>query len=640
VARSSKLRAQRCLSSRTSINWAVIRTLSPRRTTDPSTTASTSTSRAICRSGFLTSSSCITDVRETTRRLGMVASSVMSSSVISSAKYSWLRSRAGLLRPRYYIRLGLLLFIEGGVLRSRSIVLWVFRCYELNTGLRFFERIGHFYSFRNLNFAGTANPLSGQRLEKAESVLSIFSTRLKDYQLRGGHAPGPDHRRTEMRRIVGGVRLRSGARRLELSKGSMRLYWYLAAVMLATVVAMLAVGGRPDPAGLAVVLDGNWTFHAGDDLRWADPNWNDSAWDHMNLVSDERMHDPDVGLPGWLPGWHARGYPDLAGYGWYRRRVALPPQSDLALLGPTMVDDGYAMYWNGQLVGGVGRLDAKPKVGGTRPYLVMVPRRTDERSAVLAIRTYMERGIGRDNQSGGLRSAPVLAEGRSAQKLHAAEWRRTIAGYIVEVALPVMMVLLATIALIVASSLPRPGFARWLSVALLATAALRFGNAVSSWTDLIGLLTLDSLNSILLSPLAMLAGTAAWNDWVNDRFHRPVLSIATAAWAMRVFGTAVKMDDLVTVARVIFIVLFVTIAVRITPRRESRFLALLTMLVVATALFITELSRLGVPTIWFPFNIGVTLTQYAYALALILLPLALQMPGEKGLIEIGAQQPA
>jgi hypothetical protein len=65
------------------------------------------------------------------------------------------------------------------------------------------------------------------------------------------------------------------------------------------------------------------------------------------------------------------------------------------------------------------------------------------------------------------------------------------------------------------------------------------------------------------------------------------------------------------------------IAVRIMVRGERRLLALATMAVIATALFINELSRLGIPTIWFPFDIGVTLTQYAYALALPLLSFAL-----------------
>jgi hypothetical protein len=207
--------------------------------------------------------------------------------------------------------------------------------------------------------------------------------------------------------------------------------------------------------------------------------------------------------------------------------------------------------------------------------------------------------------------------------LYDAQWRRTIAGYIVELALPIMMVLLAAIALIVAPSTARPGFARWLSVALVATACLRLGNAVASWTDLIGISTLDRQNAILLSPLAMLAWTAAWNDWAEGRDRRIVLLTGIAAWAVRVVGAVIHADALVTVGRGVFAVLFVVIAVRIVARGERRSLALATMAVIAIALFINELSRLGVPTIWFPFNIGVTLTQYAYALALPLLAFAL-----------------
>ena len=49
------------------------------------------------------------------------------------------------------------------------------------------------------------------------------------------------------------------------------------------------------------------------------------------------------------------------------------------------------------------------------------------------------------------------------------------------------------------------------------------------------------------------------------------------------------------------------------------------MLLTATGLFAADLSALGVPGIWFPFNIGVSRSQYAYALALPLLALALFM---------------
>jgi hypothetical protein len=52
-------------------------------------------------------------------------------------------------------------------------------------------------------------------------------------------------------------------------------------------------------------------------------------------------------------------------------------------------------------------------------------------------------------------------------------------------------------------------------------------------------------------------------------------------------------------------------------------------------LFINEISRLGVPDIWFPFNIGVTLTQYAYALSLPLLAFALVATDEN---DVAAKQ--
>lgn len=411
------------------------------------------------------------------------------------------------------------------------------------------------------------------------------------------------------------------SRRLNLS------FYAAALLMLAMVTASLAIGGRPDPIGAATTLGGSWRFHPGDDSRWAAPQLDDRDWEKVELISSPANRDDDVGLPGWLAGWRARGHPDLEGYGWYRRAVALPAQGDVVLLGPTMVDDGYEMFWNGRPIGGIGKLDGRQKVIGARPYLVTIPRTTGERSGLLAIRTFMQPGIGRDHLSGGLRSVPTLAAPAFGGQLYHAQWRRTIAGYIVEVAEPVMMVLLAGITLLVAPSLPRPGFARWLAVALAATACLRLGNAIAAWTDILGITMLARQNAILLSPLAMLAWTAAWNDWTGGRGRRAILAIATAAWALRLTGAIAHAEMAVSAARIAFIVLFALIGARITLRGERRAVALTAMLVVAVALFVNELARMGIPTIWFPFNIGVTLTQYAYALAIPLLPLLLSASG-------------
>ena len=83
----SKLLAHRCRSARASISWAVILTLSPERRTEPSTIASTSSTFAISGvGGRLAPLNCIAEPREITRSRLIVASCVVSSSVIPSAK--------------------------------------------------------------------------------------------------------------------------------------------------------------------------------------------------------------------------------------------------------------------------------------------------------------------------------------------------------------------------------------------------------------------------------------------------------------------------------------------------------------------------------------------------------------------------
>ncbi|MCH5875636.1 hypothetical protein MMA32_24235, partial [Salmonella enterica] len=75
-----------------------------------------------------------------------------------------------------------------------------------------------------------------------------------------------------------------------------------------------------------------------------------------------------------------------------------------------------------------------------------LPRLADQRVGVLAIRTFMQPGLDRNGISGGLRSVPTLTTAAFGETLHRAQWMRTIASYIVEIAIPAMMVLLAGIA--------------------------------------------------------------------------------------------------------------------------------------------------------------------------------------------------
>ncbi|HWI86585.1 MAG TPA: hypothetical protein VNT42_09735, partial [Sphingomonas sp.] len=142
-------------------------------------------------------------------------------------------------------------------------------------------------------------------------------------------------------------------------------------------------------------------------------------------------------------------------------------------------------------------------------------------------------------------------------------------------------------------------------------------------TDLLEVTPLIWLNALLLSPLALLSWTVAWNNWTDGRDRPLVFLGAVCAWAMRVAGAVAHADALSSAGRWLSLALFAAIATRIARRGQHKSLALAAMLSVTVALFINEVKRLGVPDIWFPFNIGVTLTQYALALALPLLCFAL-----------------
>ena len=56
-----------------------------------------------------------------------------------------------------------------------------------------------------------------------------------------------------------------------------------------------------------VAVEGDWQFHSGDDLGWADPAYDDSEW--------ERIKADDT--------WGAQTHPAYTGFAWYRRRLEI-----------------------------------------------------------------------------------------------------------------------------------------------------------------------------------------------------------------------------------------------------------------------------------------------------------------------------
>ncbi len=402
---------------------------------------------------------------------------------------------------------------------------------------------------------------------------------------------------------------------------------------LALTIAVLAIGGRPDPPSMraqATLLDGPWRFHTGDDPHWAAPGLDDRDWETIDMTPLPGSHDGDVGRPDYVDGWMAHGHPGHHGYAWYRRAVTVPAApAAWDILGPTLVEDGYELYWNGELLGGSGRLGAHPRLVGTRPLRFALPGKAAGTRGVLAIRTFMLARSAPGTKGGGMHSAPILAPQPVGAALHRAQWERTIAGYVVDVIEPVGMLAVIGLAPGCFSRSRCKGFLAFACLALALTAARRLNNAIVSWSDLQSLKTYSVLATVLWAPTS--AGWAlAWNRWCG----RPLRSIDVLVVASCVVGLAGALAHLPAwtgSSRYGSIVLFAVIAVRISRSGPMRMLALPTLALVVAGLFGGELlDPLGVPGIWFPFGIGVSRTQFIYAFWIPLLAcliLATVLPG-------------
>jgi hypothetical protein len=393
-------------------------------------------------------------------------------------------------------------------------------------------------------------------------------------------------------------------------------------LFLAIVIVDLAIGGRPDPPALraaATLLDGAWRFHTGDDPRWADANTDDSGWETIDLTAPPGSHDGDVGLPDYVGGWMAQGHPGHTGYAWYRRAVTVPAgHASWDILGPTLVEDGYELYWNGQRLGGSGRLGPAPRVVGTRPLRFALPADAPGTSGVLAVRAFMRPRSAPSADGGGMHTAPMLAAQPISDALHRVQWQRTIAGYIVEVIEPIAMLAVIGLAVGYRSRSSHKSFLILASIALALMAARRLNNAIVAWTDLMDLDTYAWLASTMWVPIVA-AWTLAWNRWCLP----PWRSIDVAAVVLAVagiVGAVMHLPSLTRGSRLASIALLVVIGVRVVRSGPVRLLATVTFVSVVAALFGGELlDPIGVPGIWFPFNIGVSRTQYIYAIAVPLM---------------------
>jgi signal transduction histidine kinase/CheY-like chemotaxis protein len=154
------------------------------------------------------------------------------------------------------------------------------------------------------------------------------------------------------------------------------------------VLALLAAA----PAH-AQSLEGPWRFQPGDELRWADPQFDDRGWRSIEVPT------------GWRPAGYDGPSTPIA---WYRTTLRVSPDGE-APLGIAMgaVSSAYELYADGERIGSVGALPPLPRPSwDERRVWALPPHTYADGQVVLAVRVWT---IQMDSRTGALVAGPFLA---------------------------------------------------------------------------------------------------------------------------------------------------------------------------------------------------------------------------------------
>lgn len=390
-----------------------------------------------------------------------------------------------------------------------------------------------------------------------------------------------------------------------------------------------------------VALDGPWKFHTGDDPRWAEPTFDDSAWESVDLSAPPDANDGDVGITPYTSGWSSKGHPGYQGYAWYRLRFAVTPPSGetLALLGPWAVDSSYQVYVGGILLGGVGDFSgATPTAYGYHypRFFALPPGSAGGGTMAIAIRVWMGPWGVAAPGAGGIHIAPAIGEREAITGQYRLQWLKIFEGYAVDV-VPALMFFLAVMMVLSLWPLDRADRTYpWLAAALLFSGIQRGNQAFFFWWQIETVQGFVIFILALTSSLCLGTWVMAWRSWF--KLDTPVWLPRLVAALMVVYGIAqllarpwmfhaafphpvsTALRYLISCVHLAFLLIYLLTAFQ-GIRRQGRegWYALPAMLAIGVVLFITELVFLHVPGIWFPFGVGLSITECASAIFVVLL---------------------
>jgi Stage II sporulation protein E (SpoIIE)/Beta-galactosidase jelly roll domain len=424
-------------------------------------------------------------------------------------------------------------------------------------------------------------------------------------------------------------------------------------VLLALVRVSSTAGGwaqnvPSSPAQLVTLgesttaLTGPWKFRTGDDMRWADPNFDDSTWRTMDLTPPQGSYDPQIGSTGYVPGWTANGYHGYHGYAWYRLRIDIQNgQTALALKMPDNYDDAYEIYVNGQRIGHFGQFTSH----GVTAYVALprvfpLPANVRSGPATIAIRMWMAAFTPMvDPDAGGLHGPPVLGQASAIEGLLQLDWGaidRSQYDNFAEMAI-LIGALLVTFGLFWLDR-KEPAYL-WLGftcAVILARVAIVVQSNYTAWIGV----SLFLIEDAVLTPAYIGLWVLFWAYWFRlermAQLQRAVwglvglLALTTAMLRAPLYGGVVPVHAITYLLPLTFALKFllgallVWVAIRgIFKARTEGWLALPAVLLVVISLYQQELTVLHFPGSFFPYGVGITLNGAATILSLAIITVLL-----------------
>ena len=124
-------------------------------------------------------------------------------------------------------------------------------------------------------------------------------------------------------------------------------------------------------------IDSAWRFHLGDDARWSQAAFDDSAWSVLKPTES----------------WTTQGVPRSTEYVWFRIHLRVPANTPSLVLELAPINKSYQLFADGKLVAQVGTLPPGPAhnvIAAGRVFTIPIGSGSTSKDVTLALRTWQD----------------------------------------------------------------------------------------------------------------------------------------------------------------------------------------------------------------------------------------------------------